>query len=148
MGGRRVKIQVIGLGAGDITQLPYGIYQKLIQTKQVIYVRTSDHPVITQLKDADVTFESFDFIYEQYDQFDKVYEHITRILLEKSQECSVIYAVPGHPMIAEKTVQLLLEQDKVDIEIVGGQSFLDDLFTSLHIDPVEGFQLIDATSIN
>src|SRR5699024_6613302 len=30
----------------------------------------------------------------------------------------------------------------------GGQSYLDDLFTSLHIDPIEGFQFVDATSFD
>jgi tetrapyrrole methylase family protein / MazG family protein len=46
-------------------------------------------------------------------------------------------------------VQLLLEAERrkeCRVVIEGGQSFLDALFTTLKIDPIEGFQLIDATS--
>src|SRR5690625_2913204 len=49
-------------------------------------------------------------------------------------------------MLAEKTVQLLLEQEQIDIDIIGGQSYLDDLFTTLRIDPIEGFQFMDGTA--
>jgi tetrapyrrole methylase family protein / MazG family protein len=60
----------------------------------------------------------------------------------------VIYGVPGHPLVAERTVQLLLEygpKEDVDIIIGGGQSFIDAIFQSLKIDPVDGFQLLDGT---
>src|SRR5690625_7622509 len=49
-------------------------------------------------------------------------------------------------MLAERTVELLLNQQDVHIEIIGGQSYLDDLFTALQVDPIEGFQFIDGTS--
>ena len=62
----------------------------------------------------------------------------------------IIYAVPGHPLVAERTVQLLLqmgEERGVTIEVSGGQSFLDDIFRVLRIDPIEGFQLLDGTDL-
>ena len=61
-----------------------------------------------------------------------------------------MYAVPGHPLVAEQTVQLLIEaekQGKAKIRIEGGQSFLDPIFAALRIDPIEGFQLLDGTSL-
>lgn len=136
---------MIGLGAGDIDQLSLGIYRKLRESKEKILVRTEDHPVVKSLEQEGVTFESFDSYYEQEKQFEHVYEHIVETLLDKAEEKSIIYAVPGHPMLAEQTVQLLLNQQEIKIEIIGGQSFLDDLFSALKIDPIEGFQLIDAT---
>src|SRR5699024_3316735 len=60
----------------------------------------------------------------------------------------IIYVVPGHPLVAEQTVQTLLNQSDVPIEIQGGKSFLDDLFTTLKIDPIEGFQLVDGTNFS
>lgn len=140
------KIEVIGLGAGDIEQLPLGIYKKLTNSKTAIFLRTKDHPVVKSLEEEGIMFQSFDNYYEQEEQFKVVYEQIVETLLEKAQESSIIYAVPGHPMLAEQTVQLLLNQRETKIDIIGGQSFLDDLFTSLKIDPIEGFQFIDATS--
>ena len=38
------------------------------------------------------------------------------------------------------------EVANIEVRIEGGQSFLDPMFASLKIDPIEGFQLIDATS--
>jgi tetrapyrrole methylase family protein/MazG family protein len=140
------KIEVIGLGASDLDQLSLGIYRKLSDYKKTIFVRTKEHPVVKALEKEGVVFESFDSYYEREDQFEDVYQHIVETLLEKAQEKSIIYAVPGHPMLAEQTVQLLLGKKEIEIEIIGGQSFLDDLFTSLKIDPIEGFQFVDGTS--
>src|SRR5699024_138025 len=30
-------------------------------------------------------------------------------------------------------------------EVIGGQSYLDDLFTTLKMDPIDGFQFVDGT---
>jgi len=141
------QIEVIGLGAGDLEQLPLGIYRKLTHSQQTIYARTCDHPVIKALEAEGVSFTSFDSLYEAEEQFGTVYARITAQLIEaaKTSEDTVIYAVPGHPMLAEKTVQLLLEQKEAEVSIAGGQSYLDDLFTAMQIDPIEGFQFVDGT---
>jgi tetrapyrrole methylase family protein/MazG family protein len=62
----------------------------------------------------------------------------------------IVYAVPGHPMVAERTVQLLRErcpQEGIALHILGGESFLDQAFTRLGFDPIEGFQLLDAAGL-
>lgn len=144
------EITIIGLGAGDLEQLPLGIYKKLIQTGQC-YVRTADHPVIGDLKREGINFTAFDGIYEKHDQFEDVYEEIAETLLDEASNRSVLYAVPGHPMVAEKTVQLLLEKGPalgIAIKLEGGQSFLDPLFQAVRIDPIEGFQLLDGTDLS
>lgn len=140
------KIEVIGLGAGDIDQLPLGVYKKLAASNHYKYVRTADHPVIRSLEEEGITFESFDSYYEEKDQFKDVYMNIVQTLLRRAEEGPVLYAVPGHPMLAEQTVQYLLNQHNVQVDIIGGHSYLDDLFTALKIDPIDGFQFIDATA--
>jgi tetrapyrrole methylase family protein / MazG family protein len=142
-------ITIIGLGAGDLDQLSLGVYKKLKQTEKC-YVRTMDHPVIADLVQEGVRFESFDAIYEKHERFEEVYEEITHLLLAKAEKETVLYAVPGHPMVAEKTVQLLFEEGnkrKISVRVAGGQSFLDALFQSVGIDPIEGFQLLDGTAL-
>ena len=142
------EITIIGLGASDLEQLPLGIYKKL-KSAQYLYVRTEQHPVLEELRSEGLYFTSFDAIYEKNDQFEDVYQEIVRQLLELAKEHSIVYAVPGHPLVAEQTVQLLIEaekQEKVKIRIEGGQSFLDPIFGALRIDPIEGFQLLDGTS--
>ncbi|RKQ33033.1 nucleoside triphosphate pyrophosphohydrolase [Oceanobacillus halophilus] len=141
------RIEIIGLGAGDVNQLSLGIYKKLTAQKSEIYTRTLDHPVIDALKLEGINFFGFDYIYESEKGFELVYNQIVATLIEKAKNSEgIIYTVPGHPMLAEKTVQLLLEQTEVEVEITGGQSYLDDMFTALQIDPIEGFQFIDGTS--
>ncbi|MRH44986.1 nucleoside triphosphate pyrophosphohydrolase [Aquibacillus halophilus] len=139
-------IEIIGLGAGDINQLPLGIYRKLVGHNQAIHVRTIDHPVVKTLQEEGVEFVSYDSVYVQQGQFETVYKEIVSQLLAEAKENSIIYAVPGHPMLAEKTVQLLLEQKEITVNLIGGQSYLDDLFSALKIDPIEGFQFLDATA--
>jgi len=139
-------ITIVGLGAGDLNQLPFGIYKLLTDSKH-IFLRTKEHPVIDELVKKGLTYTSFDKVYECYNTFEEVYTEIVQILIEASQKNDIIYAVPGHPMVAERTVGLLIESG-VEVEIKGGQSFLDAMFTSLRIDPIEGFQLLDATDFN
>ncbi|WP_045515563.1 nucleoside triphosphate pyrophosphohydrolase [Neobacillus niacini] len=142
-------IEVLGLGAGDFEQLPFGVYKKLMKANHV-YLRTKEHPVIDELVQEGLGFTSFDSIYEKHDQFEEVYQEIVQNLLQKAKVEQVIYAVPGHPLVAERTVQLLLEygpKEDIDIIIGGGQSFVDAIFQSLKIDPVDGFQLLDGTSL-
>ena len=137
-------ITIIGLGAGDLEQLPLGVYRLLTEAEHT-FLRTKEHPVIRELAAKGLQYTSFDEIYERHDSFEDVYAEIVHILMEANKKGDIIYAVPGHPMVAERVVQLLIASD-IEIEIKGGQSFLDDLFTSLKIDPIEGLQFLDATN--
>ncbi len=141
------QITIVGLGAGDVDQLPLGVF-KILTSSLPLFVRTEDHPVLSEIKDEIGSFQSFDSVYEMFDQFEDVYAEIAKKLLEEAEKYQhIVYAVPGHPLVAEKTVQLLLkemEQGKVNVSIQGGQSFLDAMFQALRIDPVEGLQFIDA----
>ena len=53
-------------------------------------------------------------------------------------------------MVAEKSVQYLLnqgEEREVEVEVIGGESFLDTVFSSLKIDPIDGFIFINGEII-
>ena len=144
------QLTVIGLGAADFDQLQMGVYKQLKQAKK-LYVRTEDHPVLHDLKEEGVVFSSFDHVYEKHDTFAPVYKEIAALLIEAAKEEPVMYAVPGHPLVAEQTVQHLIEaanKGQVQLKIEGGQSFLDPIFGALKIDPIEGFQLLDGTSMS
>jgi len=141
-------ITVLGLGSGSMNELPLGIYRKLIEEKDVIYTRTLKHPTVTELEKEGIAFHSFDDLYEQNESFQHVYEDICETLLMKADERDLIYTVPGHPLVAEQTVQLLLKNERHDVRIAGGQSFLDPLFARLKIDPIDGFQLLDGSALN
>jgi tetrapyrrole methylase family protein / MazG family protein len=144
------NILVLGLGAGDLEQIPFGVYKKLTG-KQTVFLRTKEHPVIAQLEQEGASFLSFDHVYEKHSEFPAVYEEICETLLAEAAASSVVYAVPGHPLVAEKSVQLLLERGPrqgIEIEIGGGQSFIDAIFQAIKVDPIDGFQLLDGTALS
>lgn len=144
------QLTVIGLGAADFEQMQMGVYKKIKAAKK-IYVRTEDHPVIQDLKLEGIEFTSFDDVYIKHGSFGPVYEEIAQRLIEAVSQEDVMYGVPGHPLVAEQTVQHLIEADQngqIKLVIEGGQSFLDPIFGALKIDPIEGFQLLDGTSMS
>lgn len=143
-------IKIIGLGTSDVNKMPLGIYKTLTNTKE-IYVRTMDHPAVSMLVDEGIEIKSFDSYYENEDTFTDTYQEITNTLLDKAADGDILYAVPGHPMVYETTTELLLaaEKDgKVNVEIAGGQSFIDDVITALKIPVNENFQLLDGTALD
>jgi len=144
------KITIVGLGAGDENQLTLGIYKRLKEVHS-IYLRTKIHPVVSFLDEEGIEYQTFDYLYDTLTEYDRVYQEIARIVIEQAKkEKDLIYAVPGHPMVAEKSVQYILhhtENQDVEVEVLGGESFLDAFFSSLKIDPVEGFLFLNGETM-
>jgi len=105
------------------------------------YVRTTRHPAASAVAGA----HSFDDVYERAASLDEVYAEIVDALVEAAVNVGeVLYAVPGSPLVAERTVELLLADDRVDVDVVPGLSFLDLAWTRLAVDPVaNGVRVID-----
>lgn len=143
-------IKIVGLGPGSADALTLGTINILSGGKN-IYLRTEKHPTVNYIKAMNICFKTYDFAYEAYDSFDKVYEFISKDLLQKHEDCKdLIYAVPGHPFVAEKSVSLLIELCKannVTYEVMPAVSFIDAMMETLGIDPVEGLRIIDAFAI-
>jgi tetrapyrrole methylase family protein/MazG family protein len=109
--------------------------------------------MVNMLKNNGIAYESFDQLYESNDQFEQVYEAIAAALISKAHETAgeIVYAVPGHPMVAEMTVQLLkarCPEEGITLQLLGGESFLDQAFLRLGFDPIDGFQLLNATDLS
>ncbi len=145
-------ITVVGLGSGDENQLTLGVLRHLTAA-EAVYLRTEEHPVVPYLKEQGIACSSFDSVYEAQSSFNDVYETIAAELLRLATEedRQIVYAVPGHPFVAERTTMLLKERcaaADIPFEAVGGESFLDQAFARFGFDPIEGFQLLDATSLS
>lgn len=146
------QITVVGLGSGDENQLTMGVWRTLQQAEH-LYLRTADHPVVAFFDDQQLNYQTFDHYYEQCATFDDVYDKITSELVAKATAVDgahIVYAVPGHPMVAEATTQLLKEKcaDRVKLTIISGESFLDQAFLRLGFDPIDGFQLLDGGELH
>ncbi|MBU3200730.1 nucleoside triphosphate pyrophosphohydrolase [Clostridium estertheticum] len=143
-------IKVVGLGPGAIDSLTIGTLEILKNSKN-IYLRTEKHPTVDYLKTLCIEFETYDNRYEENNNFDDVYRSIAEDLVDKQKLYGdIIYGVPGHPLVAETSVKLLIElcaKNKIDIEIFPAVSFIDAVIQSLKLDPIEGLKIIDAFDI-
>ena len=88
---------------------------------------------------------SFDDVYDSAPVMESVYPEIVERLISAAVESGeVLYAVPGSPIVAERTVELLLGDDRCAVEIIPALSFLDLTWARLGIDPVAvGVRIID-----
>lgn len=105
------------------------------------WVRTGRHPAASVAQPA----ATFDHVYAGADRLDDVYPTIVELLLAAAGEHGeILYLVPGSPVVAERTVELLQEQDDVAVTILPAMSFVDLAWARLGIDPVaSGVRIID-----
>ncbi|ACA46010.1 nucleoside triphosphate pyrophosphohydrolase [Clostridium botulinum] len=143
-------INIIGLGPGSKESITLGTIDSL-KTVDKVFLRTEKHPTVEYINKLGITYETFDGEYEVGESFDDVYNSIAKSLIEASKNYSdIIYAVPGHPLVAEKSVDILIKlcrQNDIKFKILPAVSFVDALMESLLLDPVEGLKIIDAFDI-
>ena len=140
-------LKIMGLGPGAYEALTIGALKELKNNKN-IYFRTEKHPTVDFLKEEGVKFESYDHAYEKYDSFDDVYKYIAEDLITKVKDDEdLIYAVPGHPLVAERSVINLIDlckENNIQYEVLPAVSFVDAMMEALQVDPIEGVKIIDA----
>lgn len=134
------RVVIVGLGPGDVELLTLGT-QHAIDTIATQFLRTRRHPAARAMPTA----TSFDDVYEAATEIDAVYPAIVEKLVGSAIEFGeILYAVPGSPIVAERTVELLLADQRCDVEIIPALSFLDLTWARLGIDPVSvGVRIVD-----
>lgn len=108
------------------------------------YLRTRRHPAAEDLGDL----TSFDHLYETAGTFEEVYAGIVEVLVAAagSHPGGIVYGVPGSPLIAERTVELLRADPRVAVTVVPALSFLDLAWERVGVDPLAaGVRLVDGT---
>ena len=138
--GALPRVVIVGLGPAGPDLLTAGT-SSAIASIPVQLLRTRRHPAASALPDA----EDFDERYEQAASFEEVYAGIVEAVADAALEHGeVLYAVPGSPMVAERTVELLVADERVDVDVLPALSFLDLAWARLRIDPVAlGARLVD-----
>jgi len=145
------KITVVGLGPGSVDYLSFNAYEKINKTvKERLFFRTDKHPTVDWLKEKGLCFNTFDDYYDKHDTFEGVYENIVGDLTKEAKNGDLVYAVPGSPFVAEKTVQLLIEKSKggsFDLDFIPAASFVDAVLAAVRKDPVMGVKIVDGLQI-
>ncbi|OOM11171.1 nucleoside triphosphate pyrophosphohydrolase [Clostridium saccharobutylicum] len=144
-------IKIVGLGPGAKEALTVGTIIELENNKN-IFLRTEKHPTVDYLEEKNIKFGTYDNVYESMDSFDEVYLSIANDLIEKHKNLGdLVYAVPGHPLVAEKSVFNLInlcKKNNIEYKVMPAVSFIDAMMEALMIDPIEGLKVIDAFDIN
>lgn len=142
-------IILLGLGPGDGSLLTRQAWQALEGSAEV-YLRTRSHPAVDGLP-ANLTLHSFDELYEHGDTFEAVYAGIVERVLELGRRPEgVVYAVPGHPFVAEATgpeIARRAREEGLPVRVIDGLSFLEPVFSALQIDPYPDLALADALEL-
>ena len=136
----RPRIVVVGLGPGGHEHVTVDTLDA-IEHATHRFLRTSIHPSADLVPDA----TTFDHLYESADTFDDVYTEIADALAAAaSTHGEILYAVPGSPLVLERTVRHLLARDDIDCDVRPAMSFLDVAWARLGLDPIEaGVRLVD-----
>ncbi len=142
-------ITLLGLGPGDPRLLTLEAWQALNEASE-IYLRTRQHPTVAGFPVA-LAIHSFDDLYERSESFAVVYEQITTQVLELGRRPQgVIYAVPGHPFVAEATgpeIARRARQEGIPLRVIEGLSFVEPALTALGLDPFPHTALADALEL-
>ncbi len=139
-------ITVVGLGPGDPGDLTVKAAE-VLRSGRPLHLRTAVHPTVRALREWQVAFSSFDDLYRDGATFDSVYETIVERVLAAGRQDDIVYAVPGHPLVGERTVVAVLGQTEVKVEVVPGLSGLEAIYAKLGVDPAQGMQVVDAQQI-
>ena len=148
---KQPKITVVGLGPGRFGLITLESWQTM-QAAAHLVLRTRIHPTVAEIEKRGLTFSSYDGFYEEAPDFETLYRHIAEDLLRRATEQGdLVYAVPGSPLVAERTVVLLRELAKetdTAVDILPGMSFVEVMYTRLGIDPIEGLTILDAEDVS
>ena len=145
----RGGITVIGIGPGAVGHLSREALGLLREAPR-IFLRTAVHPVVAWLQKEGFTFTSFDYLYERATGFPEVYAGICRELLKAAGQGPVLYAVPGHPLVHEESVRLLLAaapEAGSEVLVYPAMSFLDVVISALKLNTDQGLQVLDGLSL-
>lgn len=145
------SIKVVGMGPGDFGSMTVKVWET-IQTAEHLILRTAIHPTTKEMARRGISFLSYDEQYEKAENFESLYSFIADDLISRAKSGEdIVYAVPGSPLVAERTVVLLRERAKkenVQLNVLPGMSFTEVLCARLGLDPVEGLLIMDAADLD
>jgi tetrapyrrole methylase family protein / MazG family protein len=136
----RPRVVVAGIGPAGPDQVTAEVLAAIERIPHR-FLRTRRHPAASVVGEA----QSFDDAYEQAETFDQVYLSIVEDLVAAAtRHGEVLFAVPGSPLVLERSVRYLLADERVDVTVLAGMSFLDIAYARLRLDPIEArLTLID-----
>ena len=136
-------VRVVGLGPAGVDLLTQRT-TRLLRTSPVVRLRTRIHPAASEFQ----SIESYDDFYESAASFESLYDAIVDDLVSlasSSPNGEVVYAVPGSPVVAERTVEMLRQRRDVRTICEPAISVIDIVCVALGRDPMASeLRIVDA----
>ena len=142
MSAERPLVTVVGIGPAGGDLVTEGTRALIEATPPAArFVRTLRHPSAQVVAPA----TSCDDLYRSVQDIERVCGAIVeRLVAAAESHRAVLYAVPGSPAVAERSVQLLLGDARVRAAVHPALSFADLAWSRLRVDPTEsGVRIVD-----
>lgn len=136
-------IHIVGLGPGDPLHVTAET-RALLESGRPIILRTRHHPSAESLAPRAA---SCDDLYRAGADFEEVYASVAARVCDAAAAGDVVFAVPGHPLFAERAVTLLLgaaASHGLATRVYPAVSFVDLAAAALRLD-LGTLQICDAT---
>ena len=143
------EITLLGLGPGDpglLTQEAVNWLQGL----DTLYLRTKTHLAVRSLPGT-LKLTSFDDHLMQSSDYEVAEAALAAEIIRLAKEQgSITYAVPGNPLVAERTCQAIIQEarnDGISIRVIHGLSLLEPTVQLLALDTINNLVLLDALQL-
>ncbi|WP_322796915.1 nucleoside triphosphate pyrophosphohydrolase [Tepidiforma sp.] len=130
-----MRIHIAGLGPGHPGLLTVEVRELLASGLPVI-LRTRHHPTVEDLAFGG-TVSDCDDLYAGARDFEAAYRAAAERVVAAARQGEMIYAVPGHPLVAERSVQEVLARARdegLPATVYPGVSFVDAALAALGVD--------------
>lgn len=100
-------ITIVGLGPGAFGLITVATLDKLT-TAEHLLLKTANHPAVAGLRQHNIVFHSYDGLRTQKATLADFHQAIAQDIVQRAEQGeSVVYGIPGNPLVAEQTVLLL-----------------------------------------
>ncbi|HNM77894.1 MAG TPA: SAM-dependent methyltransferase, partial [Tepidiformaceae bacterium] len=126
-------IHIVGLGPGDPRQVTLET-RDLLASGIPVLLRTRHHPSAEVLAPG---APNCDDLYRSGADFDSVYAAVAERACTMAAASDLIFAVPGHPLFAERAVSLILDRAAeagLGARVYPAVSFVDVAAAALRLD--------------
>lgn len=146
------QLTVVGLGPGAWETLTLEAVEALRSARRV-YVRSSLQPSVGRIRTRlpHVEFQTFDHLYKTLSSLSEVHAQIAEELcdLATSSE-SVVYAVPGSPVFAETSVDILRRRARerdITVRLINGVSVVETVLAEVGAVDTTWLSVVDASEL-
>ncbi|MGI6658602.1 MAG: nucleoside triphosphate pyrophosphohydrolase [Dethiobacteraceae bacterium] len=140
-------IYLIGLGPGDPQAVTLGSLA-VLRRLQHVYVRTGRHPGLKILHAHHIPYKTLDIFYQKFTTFAETYRQLAYFIINAALRFNeVAYVVPGSPLFAEKTVEIILDKAPaagISCRVLPAVSFVEALSAELQLPREKELVILDA----